>query len=432
LKISFEKCLYGFEYNNQIIEFEDKVSNASKLVLNSWLKNLDLIEKKIQNPSLKISLEKSNALTQNYTKQVLLVNDFIQTHNKTVINYEAERELLIKQIWKFLLEELSDDINEASSKKSGIEKAISSLKGILSKRKLENQKLSQRNIELEQKIDSLKPTISEINKTLDKFGFHGFKIEEAAKSGYYKIARDDNSDARKTLSEGEKTFISFLYFYYRIKGIIKGEEVGGKKIIVIDDPISSLDNNVIFVVSSIIKALINQVCKDASSISQIFIMTHNIFFHKEVTYLKKGDSTANRKFLIVRKNNGVSYLQSFDENPVLSTYQMMWKELDIANTITVGNVMRRILETYFQHFGDTNLEDLPDEFSGDEKLICRSLISWIHDNSHNITDDIYYSLSEITMEKYKNVFRQIFDKKGHLPHYEMMKRSVSDKLTANG
>jgi wobble nucleotide-excising tRNase len=82
--------------------------------------------------------------------------------------------------------------------------------------------------------------------------------------------------------------------------------------------------------------------------------------------------------------------------------------------------MRRILETYFQFYGDTNLDDLPNAFEGDQKLICRSLISWIHDGSHNVMDDLFYSLGDESVEKYQNVFKEIFDRKGHLAHYNMM------------
>ena len=53
-----------------------------------------------------------------------------------------------------------------------------------------------------------------------------------------------------TLSEGEVTFITFLYFLQWIKGSQNEEDVTQDRVIVIDDPISSLDSNILFVVSS--------------------------------------------------------------------------------------------------------------------------------------------------------------------------------------
>lgn len=82
--------------------------------------------------------------------------------------------------------------------------------------------------------------------------------------------------------------------------------------------------------------------------------------------------------------------------------------------------MRRILETYFKHFGDTNLEALYGDFEGEEQLICKSLISWIHDGSHSLTDDLYIDNGDEVIAKYVDVFKGIFEKKGHMAHYKMM------------
>lgn len=65
------------------------------------------------------------------------------------------------------------------------------------------------------------------------------------------------------------------------------------KIVVIDDPVSSMDSGALFIVSALVREMI-EVCYnntdyrsykvDGDYIKQIFILTHNIYFHKEITH----------------------------------------------------------------------------------------------------------------------------------------------------
>lgn len=56
----------------------------------------------------------------------------------------------------------------------------------------------------------------------------------------------------------------------------------------------------------------------------------------------------------------------------------------------------------------------------DEVLICKSLISWVHDGSHDIADEIHVSDNDDTVQRYKGVFRAIFNSNGQLGHYNQM------------
>ncbi|MFH0083694.1 AAA family ATPase, partial [Pseudomonas aeruginosa] len=66
-------------------------------------------------------------------------------------------------------------------------------------------------------------------------------------------------DAKETLSEGERTFVTFLYFYHLLKGSDSESGVTTDRIVVFDDPVSSLDSDILFIVSSLIKALFDEV-----------------------------------------------------------------------------------------------------------------------------------------------------------------------------
>ena len=53
-------------------------------------------------------------------------------------------------------------------------------------------------------------------------------------------------------------------------------------------------------------------------------------------------------------------------------------------------------------------------------MIARSLLYWINDVSHSIPDDLFIDSQTDNVQRYKKVFRVLFDKSGHLAHYNMM------------
>lgn len=104
-------------------------------------------------------------------------------------------------------------------------------------------------------------------------------------------------DRAHNLSEGECSLIAFCYFIAKMDDELKGAN-SEKLLIYIDDPISSLDNNHIFFMFSLIESVI---CKE-KKYGQLFISTHNLEFFK---YSKK--LTLPKKqvmyFVVQRKQN---------------------------------------------------------------------------------------------------------------------------------
>ena len=82
--------------------------------------------------------------------------------------------------------------------------------------------------------------------------------------------------------------------------------------------------------------------------------------------------------------------------------------------------MRRILEYYFNIIGGLEYEKCIDEFEGEDKIIFKSLLSWINDGSHFINDDLVIYTEQENIEKQLKVFKEIFKKMGHDSHYDMM------------
>src|SRR5690606_10104250 len=141
--------------------------------------------------------------------------------------------------------------------------------------------------------------------------------------GSYRLARPNGDDARETLSEGEKTFVTFLYFYYLLKGSTSETGVATDRIVVFDDPVSSLDSDVLFIVSSLMKEVCNDARQGLGQIKQVFVLTHNVYFHKELTYCKRpaGGALKSESFWIVRKVGQQSKVERHASNPVKTGYE---------------------------------------------------------------------------------------------------------------
>jgi wobble nucleotide-excising tRNase len=181
----------------------------------------------------------------------------------------------------------------------------------------------------------------------------------------------------------------------------------------------------LFVVSSLIKGLCDEIRSGDGYIKQVFVLTHNVYFHKEVTFVGRRARNAVMKgetFWVVRRMGVRSRLEKHSANPISTAYELLWAELKRSerSNLTVQNTLRRILESYFKVYGGIEFDTIAAMFEGEEKLICNALISWIHDGSHYAHDDLYVVIDDAMVDTYEKVFEAIFKKSGHGAHYEMM------------
>ena len=194
----------------------------------------------------------------------------VAAHNKMVANVATERATLTAQVWKFVLEELKTDLAAFKTSKDGMEKAITAMTSQIATATTDKTKKTVEIRALEKEATSIQPTIDGINSLLSSFGFRGFKLAKAVSGNSYKLVRSDGSDAKATLSEGEKTFVTFLYFYHLLKGSESETGMTTDRIVVFDDPVSSLDSDILFIVGSLIKGLFDEVRARTGHIKQIF------------------------------------------------------------------------------------------------------------------------------------------------------------------
>lgn len=390
------------------------------------------LESKKKEPSQTVTLDSLTTVLADMQAIIEKANAEVVTHNKMVDNLAAEKQTLTAEVWRYVLNELDVDLKQYRENKEKIEKAIAGIeKSIVDAEKRIADKAKEI-ADLEKQATSIQPTINAINQTLKRFGFDSFSIADAGDGKHYKLVRADGSDAKKTLSEGEKTFVVFLYFYHLIKGSFSETGITKDRIVVFDDPVSSLDSDVLFIVSSLIREVCENCRNGVEHIRQVFVLTHNVYFHKEVTYnhTRHPDKCLNEEsFWIVRKGMPHSRCDRHQCNPIKTSYQLLWSEVREAEKAVrtgalvspqIENALRRILEHYFTILGSVDYKSLCDKFDGPDRLMCNSLFSWVNAGSHSALDDAHVTPSDAMVKSALRVFKEIFVKSGNPGHYEMM------------
>lgn len=409
----------------------EKLQSESELLASKIRINIQRIEDKRRESSKSVELESLKNVLDAVKKLVDAANVAIQRHNTLVSNLHAERTQLTGQVWRYLLDhEIKADLATFTSQKQGIEKAIENLETKIAEGTNEQRAKDQEIKALEKDTTSIQPTIDGINALLHSFGFTGFALAKSAREPFYKIQRPDGSDAKETLSEGEKSFITFLYFYHLLKGSESETGMTSDRVVVFDDPVSSLDSDILFIVSNLIKGVFDEVRNGIGTIKQVFVLTHNVYFHKEVSFHPKRCADGRLKdetFWTVRKSNQESKIRHHETNPIKTSYELLWIEVrnPDRDNLAIQNTMRRILENYFTILGNVNPDDICGHFEGKEKLICRSLFSWVNDGSHFAHDSLYVSIDDSMVESYLSVFKRIFEETKHIAHYNMMMGETS-------
>ncbi len=354
----------------------------------------------------------------------------ITNHNEMIKDIEKQKKSCKEQTWKFLINEFKSDIQEYNKKYCGLEKGINNLEKEISENQEKVKKLENEIKELEKNMVSIKPIVNEINTLLKGYGFTNFGLACTEDEKFYRIQREDGQLVGETLSEGEVTFITFLYYYHLAKGSLKENDISKNKVLVIDDPISSLDSNILFIVSVLVKDLMKETMEEKTNIKQVIILTHNTYFYKEIT--SKYDLKCYQgkySFWIIRKDNNVSKIKDYKENPIKNSYELLWQEVKQAKEnnvswVSLQNVMRRIIEYYFRILGGfKHNHNLSECFKNiREQQVCNSFISWFNDGSHGISDDLFVQIQDTSIETYLKVFEKIFKETGHEAHYKMMMR----------
>ena len=298
----------------------DRLQNQIDVCDSKIRLNLKRIEEKSREPSKSVELDSLCNVSAEIGRLLEAINAKIREHNNLVKNAQSERIKLTDQVWRYLLDyKIKNQLIRYNSEKNSIDKAIAILNEKIVEKKNEKSKKDRELEALEKETTSIQPTIDAINNILRSFGFQSFCLAKSNRDRFYEIRRSDGSAAKETLSEGERSFIAFLYFYHLVKGSTLESGLTSDRVVVFDDPVSSLDSNVLFIVSSLIKEFFSDVRENGGPVKQVFVLTHNAYFHKEVTFKgrrRDGRSRSAETFWTVRKSGSLSTIESHKTNPI--------------------------------------------------------------------------------------------------------------------
>lgn len=433
-----------YDIKEKIIKFKNNTSVYLKehsdiikdsvmiLDINDFLDTIEEeLEKKSSDLKYVCNINKDISSIEKLHNLINSENEKIKQNNIKINDIENSKTKLISNGWDFIRNVSNKDVEKYNQKQITITHEISK---ILETKKQQEEKLDKVETEiheLENSITGITKSIGQINDLLKKFNFTNFSLKENEDNLTYSIIRPNGEDATKTLSEGEFSFISFLYFYNLVFGSRNKRGLQEEHILVIDDPVTSMDSNVLYIISTLIRNLIDLCIEEKRNIKQIFILSHNVYFFKEVSYsygfTGKEKTKKKYKYFIVRKVNGLSQIQEYGyNNPIKNSYELLWDNLRKKdyNDDSNLNTMRRILEQYFHIIGNgnpnNNNKELINSFDEKDRLLVKSLLSYINDGSHTIMDGLYIVPDENLNQTAFKVFRQIFEKLGHINHYKMM------------
>lgn len=406
-----------------IKEFKNRI----QLIESTIKANIELTRAKINEPSRKMQLHSMMDVLNEIVQSFEESNLKIKRHNELVWNFSSQKRELINDIWDFLVDHYVGTIESYVRDKSLNSKEQANIEEEIRKNRLYFNMLDAEIRKMESSISSIKPTIDTINRQLVEFGFTNFKIVEAKDQlNKYQLQRSNGSLVAKSLSEGEFTFVTFLYFMQLVKGAFVKSDVAKDKVLVIDDPVSSLDSNVLLVVGKLIKDLITKIqTNNFSNVKQLILLTHNVFFHKVVSHRKELSVTGDEyAYWILRKSNNISSIEQYTENPIKSSYELLWKDLKspyITSSISKQLTMHRILDSYFCQLGGYSHESIVSTFSTTlEKNICTSLLDRNNNDAQSMSEDMYIELSSNDLDIYNSVFKKIFFNLHQEGHYNMM------------
>ena len=143
--------------------------------------------------------------------------------------------------------------------------------------------------------------------------------------------------------------------------------------------------------------------------------------------MKKSKRKDTYYWMLIKEDKTSKFQFFEDKNPIKTGYESLWNEVKETTSVSsLQNIMRKIIETYFKLLGGISDDEIIEKFNEiGEKQLCRSLLSWINDGSHTIPDDLDYTVTDDSIEKYKRLFKEILvlcqlgGSKNNSKHYEI-------------
>ncbi len=324
---NIKEILQSFE---KFEPFMKKDFSKNKESLENALEQIKVLLEKLQKEVDKKEGAKNKEEFQKIDKKLLEIQENIQKHvNETrkILNQKKEQ--------KEKLEKLKTDLKEARIKKAKHDsydwqkiKKEAEIKLSVLNRGYErlNRLLEKIDNKLKKLYEQKRPDIEAINSYLKALNLTKYSLHED-----YRIVLNsdvlENSEAEMILSDGEKTTLAFAYFLARLKLFYKKENLKDL-VVIIDDPISSLDEQRIYNTSDIVAKINQELAGEAlekDEEAQVFVLTHNhTFMARLINMVGKNAryfqlERHQNQLKIVCKNKVVGYFDTF--------YLLLFKEV---------------------------------------------------------------------------------------------------------
>jgi wobble nucleotide-excising tRNase len=203
-----------------------------------------------------------------------------------------------------------------------------------------------------EELRKLKAESKSISKYLNKMGIDHFDIdinEEKQDENIiikYKNSTSEKNKLKNCLSDGEKTALAFAYFLSKFENEINTLEKVKDSVVVIDDPISSLDDNRLYSTAHLI-------WRNFEEVKQLIVLSHNFLFLKFFNSFYCGK--ANCLFLEGEKIADLpDELKNF-ETPYFYMLKSIIDFLDQNNQNVIYNEARRYLPNFIRRVLETFL-----------------------------------------------------------------------------
>ncbi len=414
---------YTSYFNKRIEQLNQdslEVSGTLKNILNQWnikeiLQSFERFEPFMEDflkekKSLENALEQIKALLEELQKEVdkkegVKNEENFQEIDKKLLEIqeniqqcvgETRRILNQKKEQKKKLEKLKTELKEARIKKAKhdsydwqkIKKEAEIKLSVLNRgHERLNCLLEKIDNKLKELYDQKRPDIETINNYLKVLNLPKYSLNKD-----YRIVLNsdalENSEAKMILSDGEKTTLAFAYFLARLKLFYKKEDLKNL-VVVIDDPISSLDEQRIYnttcLVAKINQELAREKLSNEKDRAQVFVLTHNHTFMarlinmvgKHARYFQLERHQGQLKIVCKDKVNGyfdTFYLLLFKEVYVFAKKETV--QDDFNEAINYGNKIRILLESFLKI-------NFIDSFLGEDKTFKEDKIKKLIEETDN-------------------------------------------------
>lgn len=335
---------YGTKYSKFI---EIKFPELDKVEIETDLKELlaSIIEKQgNSSKKINIEIETIQKLIDTYNENIDKLNSFKNNALTDLRNQKIDPTKIDGEIRALYTQLIYKDLNGDNEEKR-IEKfhsttsEISTIAGEITD--FTDKKV--------QRLKELKMEAKKVGEYLEKLGITHFTIDlrEGEEQNNilikYKGFDETKKRLRNTLSEGEKTALAFAYFMSKVTTEVTNK---GQTIIVIDDPISSLDDNRLYSTAF----LIHEEFKDYK---QLFVLSHNMLFLKYINPFFK--SKKDKETFLISKGEIVDLPASLEnfQSPYFYMLENIINFKEVAEPDYedarkfLPNFVRRVLETFF-------------------------------------------------------------------------------------